>query len=198
MPGAFNNSSKCWREARSYIRKKLNPPYMDKKYSLNEIKAEVKLLAAQVGVPTDLLPTYGYSNDGARPHIEVDSLGYHYVVVERGQELSRMTTTDLDELLYHVFGDLTFGLACKYELEQRVENQDSRRLIFKHQVELLSILSPEWGELKAQEHEKILEQHPYDDQAYIRMELAKTLREQGLSPEAAWRKACEKYPLPEA
>lgn len=170
---------------------------MDKKYSLNEIKSRVKRLAAQINAPADLLPTYGYSKDGARPHIEVDPRGYHYIVVERGQELSRVTTNDLDELLYCVFKDVTFDLAGKYELKHRVENQDSRRLIFKRQVELLSKLSPKWGEMKTQEYQKILEQHPYDDQAYIRLDLAKTLQEGGLSPELAWKKACEKYPLPE-
>lgn len=164
--------------------------------TLNEIKSEVNRLAAQIGVPPAVLPTYRYSIDGAHPHIEVDARGYHYVIMERGEELSRVTTVELDELLYCIFKDVTFDLAGKYELKHRVENQDSRRLIFKHQIELLSRLSPRWGEMNAQEHERILEQHPYDDRANIRADLAKTLREQGLSPEAAWRMACEKYPLP--
>jgi hypothetical protein len=169
---------------------------MSQKYTLDEIKAEVNRLAALINASASMLPTYGYSDDGARPHIEVDARGYHYVVRERGEELSRLTTFDFDELLYDVFRDVTFHLAGKYELKQRVENQDSRRLIFKHQIELLSKLSPKWGEMNAQEHERILEGHPYDDQANIRAELAKTLREQGLSPEAAWKKACDQYPLP--
>lgn len=169
---------------------------MSQKYSLNEIKSEVNRLAAQINAPADLLPTYGHSDDGARPHIEVDSHGYHYVVIERGEELSRITTADLDELLYSIFKDVTFGLACKYELKHRVENQDVRRIMFQRQVELLSMLSLKWGEMKAREHERILEQHPYDDQANIRADLAKTLRGQGLSPESAWKMACEKYPLP--
>ena len=170
---------------------------MTRIYSLNEIKSEVNRLAAQIGVPADVLPTYGYSIDGVHPHIAVDARGYHYVILERGEELSRATTVELDELLYCIFKDVTFDLACKYELKHRVENQDSRRMIFQHQVELLARLSPSWGELKAQEHQKILEQHPYDDQANLRAALAKTLRGQGLSPESAWKVACEQYPFPE-
>ena len=170
---------------------------MSKKYSLEEIKSEVDRLAAQIEASARLLPTYGYSRDGAHPHLEVDAHGYHYVVVERGEELNRMTTNDPDELLYNIFKDVTSALAGKYELKHRVTHQDSRRLIFQHQIALLSILSPKWAEIKAEEHKKILEQHPYDDQAYIRAELAKTLRQQGLSPEAAWKKACQQYPLPE-
>jgi len=169
---------------------------MSRKYTLNEIKAEVNRLAAQINASADLLPTYGYSKDGARPHIEIDSRGYHYIVVERGQEMSRVTTDELDELLYHVFKNVTSYLAGKYESKHRIDSQDSRRLIFQHQLELLSLLSPKWSQIKAREHERILKQHPFDDLANIRAELAKNLRVQGLSREAAWKKACEKYPLP--
>jgi hypothetical protein len=136
---------------------------MFQKYTLNEIKSEVNRLATKINATENLLPTYGSSEDGARPHIEIDSHGYHYVVVERGEELSRITTDDLDKLLYHVFEGVTFSLACEYELKHRVENQDSRRLIFKHQVELLSLLSSKWGEMEARDHERILRQHPYND-----------------------------------
>jgi hypothetical protein len=138
---------------------------MSKICSLEEIRSEVNRLAAQINAPDDLLPTYGYSRDFAYPHIEVDARGYHYVVVERGQEIERITTVELDELLYHVFEHITFELACKYELSRRVEHQDFRRLLFQHQIELLSALSPKWAEVEAQDHERILQQYPYDDNA---------------------------------
>jgi hypothetical protein len=136
---------------------------MNKMYSLNEIKAEVVRLASRIGTPDNLLPTYGHSEDGARPHIEVDSRGYHYVVVERGEEISRITTHELDELLYRIFEGVTFGLACEYELRHRVRNKDFRRLLFKYQVELLTRLSPKWGEIESQDQARILQRHPYDD-----------------------------------
>lgn len=124
---------------------------------------EVDRLAARVGAPADLLPTYGYSEDGARPHIEVDPSGYHYVVVERGQEMSRITTSNFDELLFHVFEHVTFELACQYELKHRVEHRDVRRLIFRRQIELLTVLSQTWADMESQDHERILRQHPYND-----------------------------------
>lgn len=136
---------------------------MSKQYSLDEIKVEINKLAAQLDAPDHLLPTYGYSEDGARPHIEVDSRGYHYVVVERGDELKRITTFELDELLYYIFEAVTFDLACQYELKHRVKHQDFRRLLFQHQVELLSKLSPKWGEIETRDHERILEKHPHAD-----------------------------------
>lgn len=169
---------------------------MPQEYSLDEIKSEIDRLAAQIGAPDNLLPTYRYSIDGAHPHIDVDLNGYHYVVVERGQEISHVTTHNLDELLFQVFKDITFELACAYELKHRVQHQDFRRLLFQYQIELLSMLSPKWSEIENQEHEGILQDHPYDDHSSIRANLSETLRKQGFSPELAWKKACKKYPLP--
>jgi hypothetical protein len=57
--------------------------------SLEEIKSEIDDLAQRIGASGLILPTYGRSEDFARPHIEVDDSGYHYVVVERGQEMER-------------------------------------------------------------------------------------------------------------
>lgn len=130
--------------------------------TLPEIKADIERLAARIGAPARNLPTYGRTEDFARPHIEVDGRGYHFVVVERGQEIERRTTNDFDELLYNVFGSATFSIASDYELENRIENQDSRRILFSRQVELLAALSPAWGEREAQRHERILEHYSFE------------------------------------
>lgn len=155
--------------------------------TLSEIKQEIDRLAAMVGASEPLLPTYGRSEDGARPHIEVDSCGYHYVIVERGEELKRVSTQDLDELLFRVFADVTFNLAVDYELKHRIEGQDFRRIIFRRQVDLLSILSKAWADREDRAHEQILPEHPFDDFASIRAQLSKQI---------GWEAACEKYPLP--
>lgn len=165
---------------------------------LSEIKTEIDRLAAQINASGDVLHTYGRSEDGARPHIGVDRRGYHYVTVERGQELERLTTSDPNELLFKVFENVTFSLACKCELPYRIENQDSRRILFQRQVELLSMLSSDWGEREARSQEQTLRQHPFDDNASIRASLAKDYRDRGYAPEAAWRMACEQYPLTHA
>ena len=156
--------------------------------SLAEIKSEVDRRAALIGAGGHpALPTYGQTEDGARPHIEVDSRGYQFVVVERGQERSRFTTHDLDELLYRIFQSVTFDLAVSYELAHRVETQDSRRVVFKREVELLTQLSPVWGERERTEHQCILSKHPFDDHSVTRARL---------SAQVGWQRACEQYPLP--
>jgi hypothetical protein len=131
--------------------------------TLSEIEEKVNQLAQKIGAPRNILPTYGYSEQTARPHVEVGSVVYYYVVAERGQEYDRYAAFDIDELLYKVFADVTFELSTKYELAHRIKNQDFRRIMFQHQVKLLSMLSPEWAEREAKEHEQILQRHPFND-----------------------------------
>ena len=164
--------------------------------TLNEIKTEVDKRADKIGAFGYILPTYGHTEDSARPHIEVDSHGYHFVVVERGRELRRMTTSVLDDLLHAVFEGVTHSLASDYELVHRKENEDSRRIMFSRQNHLLSILSTEWAERGALSIEKILRQHPFDDYALTRARLSASFRDQGHPDESAWKMACEQYPLP--
>lgn len=143
------------------------------------------------------LPTYGFSRDAAHPHIEVDSTAYHWVVVERGQELDRFTTAQVDAFLERVFTAVTFELATAYELAHRAELTDCRRLIFQHQIKLLSMLSPRWAQAESERHAHIISTHPLDDFAGVRASLTRDLRESGHAPEVAWQMALKRYPLPE-
>ena len=131
--------------------------------SLAEIKKEVDRRAALIGASGDPLPTYGYSEDFGRPYIEIDSRGYHWVTEERGNELKRITTPNLDDLLYAVFEAVTFSLAGRHEVKHRVRGEDCRRQIFRVQVELLGRLSPEWAARGAQHQQEILRQYPFTD-----------------------------------
>lgn len=131
---------------------------------LNEIKAEVTLLAKLIGASTNDLPTYGRTRDFGYPHIEVNELGYHYVVVERGQELERKTTNDYDELLYWIFEDATHNLAFAYELKSRIEDQDCRRIAFPKQIELMTRISSKMAARLREEIAEVLRRAPYDDE----------------------------------
>lgn len=140
--------------------------------SLPDIKAEVDRLADIIGAKGHYaLPTYGSTEHSARPRIEVDPRGYHFVVVERGGELERFTTLDLDDLLYRIFQSVTENLANDSEpayrkLARRKQNQDAiktrdrRRTRFQIQEELLAQLSKRWADRIAVEHERILRDHP--------------------------------------
>ena len=164
--------------------------------NLFEIEQKVYQLAQKIEAPQNILPTYGYSEQSARPHIEVGSWTYAYVVAQSGQEVSRYTTRHIDQLLYKVFYDVTLMLSIQYAEQNRLENQDIRRTIFPRQVELLSQLSPQWGERWAKEQAQLLKQAPFDDQAEQRSDYWISLREQGYSVAQANKMADEKYPYP--
>jgi hypothetical protein len=83
----------------------------------------------------------------------------------------------------------------KYEVRHRIQTQDCRRILFKHQIELLSKLSEAWSVRCAHERDLILRQHPFDDNTNIRTAYTVNLRKQGHAPDIAWQLACEKYPL---
>lgn len=131
--------------------------------SLKQIEDKVdKLLERVEGASTMHTPTYGKTEDGARPHIEVDDF-YHFVVVERGAEIARKSTKDLDELLYWIFDDITFSVASSYELHHRINGEDSRRLLFSKQSELLYSLSPDWARRNDERIRGILARYPSDE-----------------------------------
>jgi hypothetical protein len=82
--------------------------------TLSEIEIKVYELAQKIGAPQNTLPTYGFSEQTDRPHVEISSLTYSYVVAQSGQEVSRYATRDIDQLLYKILVDVTFGLAVSY------------------------------------------------------------------------------------
>jgi hypothetical protein len=132
--------------------------------SLKYIMDEVEKMAAKIHARKELLPTYGYSTDGAHPHIEIDRTGQmHYVIVERGSELDRRITKNIETLFYWIFSKVTFSMAAEFELNNRIESQDCRRMLFAKQEELLGILNIEWQEEEYQRHQNILEKRPFRD-----------------------------------
>ena len=136
---------------------------------LQTIQAKVEGLAAQIDAPASYLPTFGSSEDGARPFVQV-GLSYQYAVEERGQELSRKETTDLDEFLYWVFDDIAGAMSWEYELRHRREGEDSRIQAFTKRMELLRRLSPDWEQRWRNENWRLLaevglrpEEHPHSN-----------------------------------
>jgi len=124
--------------------------------TLAAVETIVKALGSLLGTPVSLLPTFGHTEDYARPEVRVDAVGYHFVVIERGQEIQHQVFRQLEELLFVVFEAVTFAMACDYELAHRVAGQDSRILLFAKQVELLTRLDSSWAERQRIKYEKLL------------------------------------------
>ena len=130
--------------------------------SLEAIRQRVHSLVPRLESPPVFQPTFGQSRQDGTPHIEVGT-AYEFLVCERGSEIERRSTENVDELLYWIFENITFSIASQYELDQRRSGEDPRRQLFAKQVSLLSSLSEEWGRRRAREHEQILAEHPFVD-----------------------------------
>jgi len=110
------------------------------------IEAEVKRIASVLGAPSQLLPTVGHLNGGEGAHIEVDYYGYHYVVMERGVEVDRHFTIDLDDLLFYTFENVASELANQV-LRSSIEATDrSADVHHLTKLQMLGWLSPAWRE----------------------------------------------------
>ena len=135
-----------------------------KYYSISTIRRKVKELGLRINAPKETLRIYSQPTGFGDPHIEINTDGYHYIVWERGNEHERRTTKDFNELLYWLVSDITFQMACKYELQVRVPNQDSRRLIFEKQLELLKKMDLKFYIQKNQAIQELLKEYPYKDE----------------------------------
>lgn len=134
--------------------------------NLEEIRKKIDELSLKLLQKIDVNSyiTFGNQEDFAKPNIKIDnSHFYNFIVVERGQELEKRITTNLDDLLYWIFELITFDLASKFELQNRIENSDFRKILFKKQEELLSFISVEWKAKKVIEHNEILKTYPFQD-----------------------------------
>ncbi len=132
--------------------------------TLIEVEKIIKNLADNINAPKNLLPSFDLPHGDGTPYIEIDNFGnYYFIISERGVECERKRSQNLDELLYWIFDSITFSIACDYEIRNRIEKQDFRRILFAKQEELLSILNKDWEEKKRKEHIFILRTNPFDD-----------------------------------
>lgn len=127
--------------------------------------ARIKELASVIGAPDSLLPAVDVPNDFAYPYVLMEDPVLQYVIRERGEILQNRQTSDLEELLYWIFQDVTFNMAAEFEKRHRVSGQDFRRVLWNHQMQLLEKLRPEWRKKRQHQIDRILEESPFSDLA---------------------------------
>ena len=137
---------------------------MNKKRELDKLIVEY---GGKINVPINRLPNLDNSSDFGIPHLEFSNNLYNYVIVDHADEDEsiRKTTSDTDELLYWIFSDISFHIACKYELEIRDPNNtnDFRRIMFDYQLSLLDKLKTKWKTRRENEIIEMLKEYPYRD-----------------------------------
>ncbi|GEP52725.1 hypothetical protein FNO01nite_33970 [Flavobacterium noncentrifugens] len=160
-----------------------------------EIKNAIYELAEKIDIPKNSFAYLWKSNEDAYPFVEIDALGnIHFKVSERGKILEDKIAKNKDELLYWIFSGISFSIACEYELKNRIENQDCRRIIFEKQNEILDKLNSNWKEKRITSQLNILKNHPFDDLASIRATYSYELRKLGYSEVEINKLVYEKYP----
>jgi len=130
---------------------------------IDEVKAKVISLGDRINVPENLLPTFGYNEDLARPEIRVSNKSYEYVIIERGKIISQSSYSNLDDLLYVAFRDITFSMALEFEKNNRIKGQDFRRVLFTKHEELLRDIDLKFYDRLVDYHYRILKENPFDD-----------------------------------
>jgi hypothetical protein len=101
-------------------------------------------------------------HDGS-PHVEIEGGVYHHIVTERGLELERETFDDKDDLLYRLVSDMAFWMAVEYEMKNRVQGQDARRIMFAKWIELMERVGADRAEKTRRHIGETLRENPYLD-----------------------------------
>lgn len=128
-----------------------------------DIKNRIKLMSEIIEAKPSYLPSIEITRYDGHPFIREIQGFYHYIILERNEEIKRLIFHDTDELLYEIFKDVSFKMGLDFELDNRIDNQDSRRLIFEKQEELLFKLNKNWGNRIKDKHKEILSSFPYKD-----------------------------------
>jgi hypothetical protein len=91
---------------------------------------------------------------------------YHYRYVERGVIQRHDITQNLLEITYWAIEPKIFSMAVHYERKHRINNQDSRRIIFQKELQFFEALGDNYREKAKSEINKILKTHPFQDELY--------------------------------
>lgn len=145
--------------------------------SLLKIKRRINKLQRIINAPKELRPSYGAFEYADSYFIEIDTKGVMRLIeTEHGRIHEVRRTKDLDELLYWIFTNITFAMACKQELENSPSVSDKRIGIFLQQEELLGKLYPHWQDKKHAEYEAFIKNHPKDDTSTTDISYCEALR----------------------
>ncbi|WP_338457890.1 Imm63 family immunity protein [Pantoea sp. Nvir] len=134
---------------------------------IEELQKRIDELLLKAGLPRHSVNLCTAPVGDGTPYISFENGKYNYIFSERGYEFFRKITESTDELLYWIMSELAYKIAFKYELENRIEGRDGRRIAFPKFIELMTKINPLW-KLKAEDEiKKTLSASPYDDSLYL-------------------------------
>jgi hypothetical protein len=131
--------------------------------TLDEIKLQIDKWANQVGVPSDMMPSFGDFKGKDYSYIYIKGNSYHWITNGNMPNLSDRATSDVDELSYMVLETLTRQMGLVHEVMNRDPDLDNRRLAYQHQLELLEMLDNAWKARREREISEEIKWYPYKD-----------------------------------
>ena len=135
---------------------------------INEVYDKLKPLTDNDEVDSQL--NVDFSNE--KPHglegtsCYADKDGYHYQYVERGSVQRHDITQSLFEVTYWVLEPQIFSMAVEYERKHRISNQDSRRIIFKKQIQYFEVMGNNYKHRVENDIINTLKDYPFQDELY--------------------------------
>jgi len=131
--------------------------------NLNDIQKIITEIGEKIDAPKSLLTVFSSPQPDAAPYIKTDDNQYLYIIEERGKTIKIQSTESFDLLIYWLVKDIVFYLSTEYELNNRQENKDSRRIIFEHELQLFRKINTEWSKRREEEIKSTLSKAPYED-----------------------------------
>ncbi|MHA3116376.1 hypothetical protein E0H86_10710 [Acinetobacter sp. ANC 4635] len=130
-------------------------------YTFLEIQSKVDQICQKIGLEKRRLWN-SVQNDG-NPYISIQEDNYWYISAERGEIYFDKKTNNFEELCYWIMDDFISSYSYKFELKNRVREQDFRRIVFSKQIELFGLISDEWKSRKEESIKQILKRSPFND-----------------------------------
>ena len=105
--------------------------------TLPQIEDKIREYAAIIDAPEEFIPTFGSSNQSGLSHIELQDGYYELIVCQKGDELSRESFDNADELVFKVLQDISYSMACDLDFDG-AEDQNFRERFLDAQQHLMS------------------------------------------------------------
>lgn len=100
-------------------------------------------------------------------YVYSDERGYHIEYVgDRGGIVDRFDSDSIFEISFKVCDELVTSIAIRVYEDSRQPGKDGRRVLFKEELELLSMIGDEYYQKGNEQINTILKENPYDDDLF--------------------------------
>lgn len=103
--------------------------------------------------------------------IDEENKNIHLRTKERGNIIKDDAYTNVEEVCYLIMDSIVYKIATRYELTNRVKYQDSRRVVYAKQIELMGMISENFKIRKENEINNLLVISAYNDVVHCQLDL---------------------------